>query len=222
MPSSSAKQDDISTRLASKARDSNHDPSTDLGDISDDELLEELEREDDFDMSSFRERRLEELRRELEKSKALKESDHGRYTELKHEKDVINETAKEKLCVIHFSHRDFRRCRIMDKHMETLASRYFRTRFIKVDVANVPFLVEKLKVQVLPCLVCFVDGVTKDRLIGFEELGNNDNFSTASLEIRLKQSGAIVDDTTSYSSQASSFRRPGLGAADEDDLDIDD
>jgi hypothetical protein len=82
-----------------------------------------------------------------------------------------------------------------------------------VDVANVPFLVEKLKVQVLPCLVCFVDGVTKDRfvvsqpplpsfnvlykpdlgglprLIGFEELGNNDNFSTASLEIRLKQSG---------------------------------
>lgn len=74
-------------------------------------------------------------------------------------------------------------------------------------VENVPFLVEKLGIKVLPCVVCFVKGVTKDRqaqesvfvllhsdfvmsrIIGFEELGNVDSFSTATLELRLLHTG---------------------------------
>ena len=56
-------------------------------------------------------------------------------------------------------------------------------------VENVPWLVEKLSIKVLPCVVCFVDGVSKDRLVGFEELGNNDSFNTATLELRLEMAG---------------------------------
>ena len=66
-------------------------------------------------------------------------------------------------------------------------------------------MVERLEVKVLPCVICFVHGVTKDRyvciyvtrlivsnsirLIGFEELGNDDSFTTSALELRLSQSG---------------------------------
>jgi len=74
-------------------------------------------------------------------------------------------------------------------------------------VENVPFLVEKLGIKVLPCVICFVKGVSKDRhvqqlaahsflffnfacrIIGFEELGNVDSFSTATLELRLLHTG---------------------------------
>ncbi|WFD27928.1 hypothetical protein MNAN1_002936 [Malassezia nana] len=39
--------------------------------------------------------------------------------------------------------------------------------------------------------MAFVDGVCRDRLIGFEELGNSDAFSTAALEWRLGQTGVL-------------------------------
>jgi thioredoxin-like negative regulator of GroEL len=58
-------------------------------------------------------------------------------------------------------------------------------------VDNAPFLVEKMQIQVLPCIVSFVEGVSVDRLVGFEELGFNDNFDTALLEKRLATSGVI-------------------------------
>ena len=111
--------------------------------------------------------------------------------------------------MIHFYHRDFQRCLIMNSHMEVrtfwlasrrhfllcanikqkIAEKYFSTRFLKVFVENVPWLVEKLSIKVLPCVICFVDGVTKDRLVGFEELGNSDSFDTATLELRLQMAG---------------------------------
>ena len=47
--------------------------------------------------------------------------------------------------------------------VQTLAPKYFNTRFLRVFVENVPFLVEKLSIKVLPCVICFVQGVTKDR-----------------------------------------------------------
>lgn len=52
-----------------------------------------------------------------------------------------------------------------------------------------PFLVHKMDVKVLPHIVCFIDGQVKDRLIGFEELGNTDTFRRDQLEDRLGQSG---------------------------------
>ena len=44
-----------------------------------------------------------------------------------------------------------------------LAPKHFSTLFIRVFVENVPWLVEKLGVRVLPCVICFVDGVSTDK-----------------------------------------------------------
>jgi hypothetical protein len=49
-----------------------------------------------------------------------------------------------------------------------------------------------LKVQVLPCVLAFVDGVSVDRIVGFEGLGyTQDTFTTKDLEQRLLNSGVI-------------------------------
>lgn len=42
-----------------------------------------------------------------------------------------------------------------------------------------------MKVQVLPCLVCIVDSLVVDKLIGFDDLGGSDQFTTKQLEDRL-------------------------------------
>ncbi|KAG8969403.1 hypothetical protein FRC03_003094 [Tulasnella sp. 419] len=166
------------------------------GDLSDSELFAELERESDLELAGLREKRIEELRAEMTKAKDMRERDHGRYTEIMDEKEVIKTSANESRCVMHFYHRDFRRCQIMDKHLELIAPHHFKTRFCKVFVENVPWLVEKLQIKVLPCVICFINGVSKDRLIGFEEIGNDDAFTTTALELRLAQSGVIEARTT--------------------------
>jgi hypothetical protein len=52
--------------------------------------------------------------------------------------------------------------------------------------------VTKLKVQVLPCVIAFVDGIGIDRIVGFEGLGHGDNFTPKDLEARLLQAGVLV------------------------------
>ena len=57
---------------------------------------------------------------------------------------------------------------------------------------NAPFLVTKLKIQVLPCVLAFVDGVSKDRIVGFEGLGyGEDTFTAKDLEARLFRAGVL-------------------------------
>ncbi|KAK9898050.1 thioredoxin-like protein [Cystobasidium minutum MCA 4210] len=118
----------------------------------------------------------------------------GQLIEMKVEKDIIQATLKQKNTIIHFYHPDFRRCKVMDSHLEKLASKYHKTRFIKVDVVNVPFLVVKLEIKVLPCVITFVDGITRDKIVGFETIGSgdSDNFTTSQLEERLAQSEVIT------------------------------
>ena len=58
---------------------------------------------------------------------------------------------------------------------------------------NCPFLVTKLKVQVLPCVIAFIDGIGADRIIGFEGLGRTpDDFTTRDLEARLIRAGVLA------------------------------
>jgi hypothetical protein len=61
-----------------------------------------------------------------------------------------------------------------------------------MNVENAPFLVTRLKIQVLPCVLAFVDGANVDRIVGFEGLGyNQDTFTTKDLEGRLLTSGVV-------------------------------
>ena len=74
-----------------------------------------------------------------------------------------------------------------------MAKKHTDTRFLKMNVENAPFLVTKLKVQVLPCVLAFVNGVSVDRIVGFEGLGyTQDTFTTHDLEKRLLGSGVVL------------------------------
>ncbi|KAJ2920163.1 hypothetical protein MD484_g357, partial [Candolleomyces efflorescens] len=209
--------------LASRLVDPNVKGSRNRRDDSEDEdedaIFAELEEEIENDSnSSIREHALQLLKNEMSRVKDLQANEHGTYGEISDEKEVIRTTAREKRCVVHFYHTNFKRCEIMDKHLAKLAPKYFNTRFFRVFVENIPWLVEKLSIQVLPCVICFVGGVTADRLVGFEELGNSDSFDTAALELRLATSGVIQKASTSRSDPL--FRVASKKKDDEDDFDL--
>jgi len=52
-----------------------------------------------------------------------------------------------------------------DLFSQKLAPKYFTTRFFRVFVENIPWLVEKLGIKVLPCVIIFVKGMAKDRSV---------------------------------------------------------
>lgn len=164
--------------------------------MSDDEdtLLEELEKETESDpkLAHLREARIQQLSSDIARAKSLRSEGYGTYVDVKDEKTLLEITTSHKKCIVHFHKTDFNRCRIMDDHLRTIAEQHLEARVVKINVENAPFLVTKLNVKVLPCVIAFIDGVSVDRVIGFEGLGySEDTFATTDLEWRLLGAGVL-------------------------------
>lgn len=189
-----------------------HDPS----DPDDEALFAALENEDD---SAYRANRIEQLNAEFASAKNGPSRDPSSFTSsgdnngnasssgptlvndiyptLNSDKAVLDFTTNTHRCVVHFAHPDFSRCGVMDEHIQTLATRHYEVRFARVDVRRTSFIVEKLQIRVLPCVVGFKDGIGVERVVGFEGLGSggrdgNDGFSVAILEKRLLWKGILL------------------------------
>jgi thiol-disulfide isomerase/thioredoxin len=61
----------------------------------------------------------------------------------------------------------------MDHHLEMIAPMHIECKFVKIDAEKCPFFIQKLQVQTLPTLMVFKDGVTEDKLTGFQGLSND-------------------------------------------------
>lgn len=114
----------------------------------------------------------------------------------------------------------------MDQKLDELSSKYFSTRFLRVNVANVPWLVTRLEIKVLPCVVGFLDGVLKERIIGFEGITDksSNEINLLALESRLKLAGVVVDEgdvqgnsTTRRAVFSTSAKRHSAEESDWDD-----
>ncbi|KAF2446139.1 thioredoxin-like protein [Karstenula rhodostoma CBS 690.94] len=191
------------------------------GDESDeDALIAELE--NDSDLDAFREQRRQQLHAEFERAQQLRNRAHGTYAEVKDEKQLMDITTSTKLCVVHFFKSDFHRCSIMDTHLETLAPAHYEARILRINVDHCPFLVTKLKVQVLPCVITFIEGIGSDRIIGFEGLGRTpDTFTTRDLEARLIRAGVFERSKVTKEDERQAPRRTRAAQEDDDDDDWD-
>lgn len=93
--------------------------------------------------------------------------------------------------VCHFYRNATERCQIFDMHLGKLAQAHPETRFVKIDAEKAPFLCERLRIIMLPTLALVVKGKVKDYIVGFDDLGGDDDFDTEVLEWRLGQSGML-------------------------------
>ncbi|KAG8474600.1 hypothetical protein CXB51_031237 [Gossypium anomalum] len=164
-----------------KAQSSTANEEVDLDELMDDPELEKLHAD-----------RIAALKKEAEKREALKRQGHGDYREIT-EGDFLGEVTGSEKVICHFYHKEFYRCKIMDKHLKALAPKHMDTKFIKLDAENAPFFVTKLAVKTLPCVIIFRKGVAVDRLVGFQDLGAKDDFAMRTLEVVLIKKGIISE-----------------------------
>eukprot|EP00913_Durusdinium_trenchii_P005430 g5062.t1 len=125
------------------------------------------------------------------------EHSHGSYDEIA-EEEFLKVVTSSQLCVVHFYHRHFEKCKIMDMHLRLSALMRCDTcdtsdLKAKPTWSKAPFFVEKLAVRTLPCVIVFNDGVAKGRQVGFEGLGG-DEFATGQLAWKLKEWEGIEED----------------------------
>merc|ERR1739848_654313 len=59
------------------------------------------------------------------------------------------------------------------------------TKFCKINAEKCPFLCDRLKIKVIPTVLCIKNQQTTANIVGFGDLGNTDEFSTEMLEWRL-------------------------------------
>ncbi|XP_034550296.1 thioredoxin domain-containing protein 9 [Notolabrus celidotus] len=150
-----------------------------------DAQLSKLNDLDDDDLDRLKERRLEALKKAQKQKQEWLSKGHGEYREISSEKDFFGEVKDSKNVVCHFYKSSTFRCKILDKHLTILAKKHVETKFIKLNVDKAPFLTDRLRIKVIPTMALLTDGITKDYVVGFADLGNTDEFPTEMLEWRL-------------------------------------
>lgn len=181
-----------------------------------DALFAALEAEDD---TAYRAQRINQLQSELSTQQSLQNAtdqstphqavatllnqSSSAVPTLPNDQSILDFTTQITRCIVHFFHPDFARCATMDRHIATLAEAHGTgstesgPRFARVDVRDIPFVVEKLKIRVLPCVLAFRDGAVVERVVGFEGLGlgggdAEKEFETKLLEGRLVACGVLL------------------------------
>ena len=131
--------------------------------------LEEIDSEEERIMQKEMEkmRKTAESKRE-ELAKKIKNEKYGSYTEII-ETEFLDTMLKNEKVVCHFYHKDFERCKIIDKHLKIIAPEHRETLFVKIDAEKTPFFTAKLNVRVLPTIILFVKGKAIHRFIGFQD-----------------------------------------------------
>ncbi|KEG06353.1 Thioredoxin domain-containing protein [Trypanosoma grayi] len=142
------------------------------GEDNDDELME------------LRRRRMVQMRRMHAKEAEWRQKQHGQYREISQD-EFFNIVVREKggsddVCV-HFYHKDFETCRVMDSRLQELAQTMLFVKFVKIDAEKSPFLVERLRISTLPCCVLFHNDVAVDRIYGFDGCMSEDGVLDAAL-----------------------------------------
>ncbi|KAL9244955.1 hypothetical protein vseg_018668 [Gypsophila vaccaria] len=146
-----------------------------------DEEIAALDRLEDDDLEALRERRRRQMKKMAEKRSRWIALGHGEYSEIPAEKDFFAVVKASERVVCHF-YRENWPCQVIDKHLSILAKQHIETRFVKIHAEKSPFLAEKLKIVVLPTLALIKNAKVENYVVGFDELGGKDDFSTEDLE----------------------------------------
>lgn len=158
-----------------------------------DDKLTKMDRMDDDEYEKILARRRDQMRRvAAEKSKWMA-AGHGEYRDCSDQKAFFDELKKEARAIIHFYRPSTRRCELVDKHLGALARQHLETKFMRVDAERSPFLADRLKIRVLPTIVLVKDGRTDHSIIGFDEFGARDDFSTDVMEAVLLAHGVLLE-----------------------------
>ncbi|CBH09544.1 hypothetical protein, conserved [Trypanosoma brucei gambiense DAL972] len=127
--------------------------------------------DDDGELEELRKRRMAQMQQHHAKVAEWRQKQHGQYREISQDEFfsiVVREKGGSDDVCVHFYHKDFETCRVMDSRLLELSRMMLSVKFVKIDAEKSPFLVERLHIKTLPCCVLFHNDVAVDRIYGFE------------------------------------------------------
>lgn len=213
-------------------------------DFGNEEFDEEGGDDEDANLREIREQRMKSLKSEQRETIDQVSKGHGQLRDIVQD-DFINEMTSSDRVIVHFYHRDFERCKVMDHHLRKLAQRHLETKFVRIDAEKTPFFTAKLIIETLPTVCCFMEGVCRGKIIGYDGLTEGlsedklDEWPTIRLARWFGANGVIdnskiVDDDgieaaikarldAQRNSVFSGIRGEGVGGIldDDDDFDLD-
>lgn len=156
-----------------------------------DAAIEKLDKLDVDDLDAIQRKRAAALRKQLKQKEEWIANGHGEYSTLTSEKEFFDIGKKSERVVMHCYRSTTMRCAIVDKHLDLLAKKHIETKFCKLDVEKAPFLCERLKIRIIPTIILCKGAQTIDYIVGFDDLGGVDDFSTEILEWRIAKAGVV-------------------------------
>ncbi|EAN95937.1 hypothetical protein C3747_181g6 [Trypanosoma cruzi] len=135
------------------------------------DIVERDDDDDDAELLELRRRRVAQMQRQQTKEVEWRQKQHGEYREISQDEFfgiVVREKGGSDDVCVHFYHKDFETCRVVDYRLSELARTVLSVKFVKIDAEKSPFLVERLRIKTLPCCVLFHNDVAVDRIYGFD------------------------------------------------------
>jgi hypothetical protein len=186
--------------------------------------LDEVENMGDEELEILRERRLRQAREQSKKTEQWRALGHGEYRTITEGKEFFQQAKTSERVVVHFGRTATKRCEIVDGHLTKLARTHLETKFIRVEAERCPNLAEKFNISVLPSIVLVKNNFTDRTLVGFEEFGGVDDFTTATLEKSLLKYGMVNsvieeadDEKTRFGKHVKAIRKGDVGMDDWED-----
>lgn len=175
-------QQQVASQLNNEESDNDND--SDYDDLLDDPALDEI-----------RDLRMEQMKQaHFQKMQDIAKG-HGQVRTITQDEFLPECTGSSEYVAVHFFHKEFQRCEIMDFHFKAVAEQHTECKCLRIDAEKAPFFVQKLQIRTLPTLIVFCNGKAVDRLTGFEGLATDtqkpDEWSTRRLKEWMAQTGAI-------------------------------
>ena len=179
--------------------------------------------DDDQALEQLRAKRLRELQQQAARVQQYRAAGHGVYEELcpsqQDSRDVgrafFDAAKQSERLVVHFYRDSTEYCQIFHKHLTTLAEHHLETKFVKLNVQDCDqtetgagFLVERLRVRVMPTLVLIHKQQAVHQVRGFSELGGTDACTAEDLAQVLAKHGVLELNDSEREILQSSLSRP--------------
>lgn len=158
-----------------------------------DDELDRIDHLEDDELMMIRKKRVEQLRDVARRREEWVKKGHGSYYEIPSVEDFFTAVKTSERMVCHFMRRSTPRCEVIERHLRAIAQEHFETRFCYVDVERLPSLPERYNVMMLPTLMLVEQQNTFHSIIGFDEFGGNDEFTTDTVKTVLTYYGMIND-----------------------------
>lgn len=118
----------------------------------------------------YLQKRKEELKDDFRKQRLAVERGHGKLMEVE-EAVFLDCLGQSDDVVCHFFHPEFKKCALLDVVLQQIAQEHYEAKFVKVNVLEAGFFVNKYKIQTLPVLCVYRKGVLQQKIVGYEGFG---------------------------------------------------